>query len=50
MECVGIKEGANDGLVIEQVRPAYLIDTEVILPSQVIVGKEKKDEKSEISN
>ncbi|OGG02285.1 nucleotide exchange factor GrpE [Candidatus Gottesmanbacteria bacterium RBG_16_37_8] len=46
MECVGIKEGEKEGLVVSQVRPAYLASGEVLQTSQVIVGQEKT-EKSE---
>ena len=43
MECVGLKEGFAQGQVAEQVRPAYLINGEVLRSAQVIVGKEKND-------
>ncbi|OGG17419.1 nucleotide exchange factor GrpE [Candidatus Gottesmanbacteria bacterium RIFCSPHIGHO2_02_FULL_39_14] len=46
MECVGLKEGFSEGMVTEQVRPAYLMNGEVIQTAQVIVGKEKKDDVS----
>jgi len=51
MECVSIVEGNKDNEVIEEVRPAYFMNGQVIRTAQVIVSrtktKEKKEEKIE---
>ena len=39
MECIGIVEGKNDDEVVDQLRPAYLINGEVLRAAQVIVSK-----------
>lgn len=46
MECVSTVEGIKDDEVISQVRPAYIMDGEVIRTAQVIVSKIQKEEKN----
>lgn len=43
MECISIVEGKNDDEVVEEVRPAYFLNGEIIRTAQVIVAKIKKD-------
>src|SRR3989344_252077 len=43
MECISIVEGNKDDEVIEEVRPAYFLNGEVLRTAQVIVSKIKKE-------
>jgi molecular chaperone GrpE len=40
MECVSVQEGEN-GKVLEEVRPGFIINNETLRPAQVIVGGQK---------
>jgi molecular chaperone GrpE len=40
MECVSVQEGEN-GKVLEEIRPGFIINNETLRPAQVIVGGQK---------
>jgi molecular chaperone GrpE len=47
-EATEVVESQKDGLVVKVIRKGYKIDSKVIRPAQVAVGKNKVDQKAEL--